>query len=527
MKTWMKSVLLASAVAAVCSHGSRADDLVIGARTEMASMDPHTLWSAATSQFYNHYLGYLVNIAPDNSVLPAIAESWEAQGDDLWVFKINPDAQWSDGTPIVASDVIASYERAINNPKGSYSGIFAGVDGFDAPDEHTLEIHTAGPYPTLPNMLTQVAVLPPSVIEGAEPGDFMTPKGNVGAAPYRFVEYVPGDHLTLERSETYFGDPALWDTVTFRFLTNPATRVTALLSGDVDMIDGVPPEDAAKLSDNPDFNVVSGPSDRVVFMTFDISRDVTPEAVDKNGDPLPENPFKDVRVRKAFALAINREAIAARAMDGMATPSNQIGTPTLGGFDPDYPPIGYDPEAAKKLLTEAGYPDGFGLTVACMNDRLVNDERICQIVAQMLQRIGIRTTVDIEPYSVFATKATCHCDDRRSFFMSTWASSAAGEVSMALLNLLHSYEPEKKLGTWNLGEYTNPALDEKIETLATVLDPDERHALEREAMRMAMDDYAVLPLHMQSVILAARKGLEPSVFGNEYTLANYVRPEGE
>ncbi|MBJ3778425.1 ABC transporter substrate-binding protein [Acuticoccus mangrovi] len=510
-------------IATGAASAAHADELTIGSRTEMSTMDPHALWSGTSAQFYNHYLGFLTNIGPDNSVLPAIAESWESEGENLWVFHINPDAVFQDGTKITAEDVIASYERAINSPKGSYGGLFAGVTGFSAPDPLTLEIHTERAYPTLPNAMTQIAVLPKSVNETATPEDFLTAKANVSAAPYKFIEYIPGDHLTVERNEAWFGTPAKWDRITFRFLSNPATRVTALLSGDVDLIDGVPPEDAARLRTDDRFNVVSGPSDRAVYMTFDLARDVTPYVADKaTGEPLPTNPFKDLRVREALSLAVDRRAITERAIDGMAEPANQVGTPTLGGFAEDYPPKAYDPARAKELLAEAGYPDGFALTVSCMQGRLVNDARVCQVLGQMFQRIGLDVTVDVEPYAVFITKATCHCDDRKSFFMSTWASSSAGEVGIALRNVLHSYEPDKKLGVWNLGEYSNPEVDALIEQFSTVLDQEKRRDMEKQAMRMAMDDLGVLPLHMQSVILAAKAGLKPTIFGNEYTLGDYV-----
>ncbi len=202
---------------------------------------------------------------------------------------------------------------------------------------------------------------------------------------------------------------------------------------------------------------------------------------------------------------------------------NQIGSDHLAGFNPTIPPAAYDPAEADKLLAEAGYPDGFALTVTCFSGRLLNDARVCQALGQMLQRVGMKMTVDVEPYQVLVTRNLCHCADRPSFFIATWSSAYVGEVLGAQSNIMHSYDKTMGRASWNLGEYSNPEVDGLLDKAETTTDDKERFRLEGEAMKIAMADVFVLPLHIQGVTLAARKGLHPTpVQQRVHTLADCV-----
>lgn len=499
-----------------------AADLIVGSRTEPAALDPHYLWGPVTNQLAYHYLGFMARTGPDGKLIPDIGQKWEAVGDNEWHFTMNPKAKFANGDPVTVSDAIASYQRAINLPSSSYKGLFARVERFEDMGNNILKIVTKTPDPTMPYALSQVAIIPKSITEKAASKDFLTPEFNISAGPYVFSKYVPGDRLELAANPSYVGPKAKWDHVTFRFLGDQAARVAALLSGSVDMIDGVFPDDATEISKRDNFKVVQASTERTVFMTFDLSRDVTPQAKALDGSPLPSNPFKDKRVRQALAYAINRDAIVARVLAGQGEPMNQIGSPKLSGFNPSIGKVPFDVEQSKKLLAEAGYPNGFTLTVTCFNGRLVNDARICQAIGQMLQRANLKVTVDVQPYQVLVSKVICHCDDRPSFFLSTWSSAYAGEVGAALQNVVHSYSKAEGRATWNLGDYSNQQVDKLIDQAMTTMDDAARFKLESEAMKLAMDDYFILPLHLQGVALAAKKGLTPTPFTNEYTLVDYV-----
>ncbi len=499
-----------------------AADLVIGTRTEPASLDPHYLWNPINNQLSYHYLGFMARTGPDGKLIPSIGLKWEAVGNNEWRFTMDSKAKFSNGDPVTVSDAIASYERAMDLPNSTYTGLFAHVERFEDGGNNVLKIVTKTPDPMMPYALSQVAIIPKSIADKATSKDFSTPEFNVSAGPYVFSKYVPGDRLELTANPGYFGPKAKWDHVTFRFLSDQAARVAALLSGSVDMIDGVLPDDASEISKRSDFKVVQASTERTVYMTFDLSRDVTPQVKALDGSPLSNNPFKDKRVRRAFAYAINRDAIVARVLAGQGEPMNQIGSPKLSGFNPGIATVPFDMAQSKKLLAEAGYPNGFALTVTCFSGRLVNDARICQAIGQMLERIGLKVTVDVQPYQVLLSKVICHCDDRPSFFMSTWSSAYAGEVGAALQNVVHSYSKAEGRATWNLGEYSNPQVDRLIDQAMGTMDNAARFKLEGEAMKLAMDDYFILPLHLQGVALAAKKGLTPTPFTNEYTMADYV-----
>jgi peptide/nickel transport system substrate-binding protein len=499
-------------------------ELRIGARTEPL-IDPHFIWSGASTQFHVQYFGFLTAVGPDDQLKPALAESWKVVSDGLWEFVLRPDLKFDNGQKLTTADVIASFERARTMPKGTFASLFSGVTAIAAVDDRTLHITTSRPYPTLPNSLSQVAIIPASIAKTATNADFTSGRASVGAGLYRFVEFVPGDRLVLERNEYFYGEKARWKRVVFRFLTNNAARVAALLSGDVDLIDGVPPEEVAHLRADARFTVISGPSDRLVYLTVDTERNPTPFITGNDGKPLAKNPLADVRVRRALSLAIDRNAIKAKVMDGLSYPTTQIATSRLGGYAKDIPPLTADIEKAKALLREAGWPDGFQLSLQCPNGRLINDAKLCQVLAQMFGRISVKTAVEVSPYSVYVSRMTNHTGERGSVFMSTWASSYAGENGAALENVLHSYNSEKKLGSWNLGHYDNPEVDALTEKSMATLDPAKRYAIQAEAMAIAMADVGVIPLHEQAVVLAARKGLTYPPYANEYTIANDVRPK--
>ncbi len=527
----MKRLFGSAAVALSLTIGIAApavsQELRIGARTEPASMDPHTIWSGASTQFYVQYLGFLVRTTPDNKLIPALAETFKPLSDNEWEFVLRPNIKFGNGEPVTVADVIASLNRARNNPRGSYASLFSGVTEFVEVDARTLRVKTSRPYPTLANSFSQIAILPASVIAKVATAEFGTAAANVGAGPYKFVSFTPGDRLVLERNDDYYGEKARWSKVTFRFLTNNAARVAALLAGDVDAIDGVPPEEIATLKAKPEFNVLSGPSDRAVYMSLDTERAPTPFIKGPNGEAIDKNPLADVRVRRALSMAVDREAIRDRVMDGLSYPVNQIGAPSLGGFNKDLLPVKSDPAGARKLLAEAGWPNGFSLKLQCPSGRLVNDARICQVLGQMFQRVGIKTEVEVSPYNVYISRMTNHAGERGSIFMSTWASSYAGEVGGALENVLHTYDKSRRLGAWNLGHYSNPSVDKLIVDSAIILDSTKRHADQAEAMRIAMEDVGVLPLHLQAVVVAVRKGLDATIYSNEYTIADAIRPLGE
>jgi peptide/nickel transport system substrate-binding protein len=521
MRCVVRCVLM-SVLAGMLSLPASAADLMIGARTELA-MDPHAQWLDTNTSYYNHVYGSLVRIDERSAIRPDLAESWKTVSDTEWQFNLRKGVTFHDGSALDAADIVASFQRARTLPTATspYTGAIATVKEVKALDPHTIAIMTTRPDPGLLHAIANIQIIP-SELAAATTDSFNTGKSVVGTGPYRFVSFKAGDRLELARNPSYWGPKPKWDRVTFRFIPDDAARVAALLGNDVDLIDFVPPRLVERIKSAPNADLFLGPSDRPIFLIPDTERDVSPFVKDRDGKPLAKNPLKDRRVREALALAIDRDLLTRRVMDGAATPSSQPTAPGFGGYNESLTVPAFDAARAKALLAEAGYPDGFGLTIHCTNDRYVNDEKVCQAVGQMLARVGLKMSVEALPRSVFFPVATNHTSDARySFMLLGWGNSSTGDAGV-VPNILHSLDRARGFGTWNLGHYANPAIDKVIEAAVSTMDLKQRYAGLAEAMKLAMEDRALVPLYTQSVILAGRKGLTYTTWANERTNAESV-----
>jgi ABC-type transport system substrate-binding protein len=295
---------------------------------------------------------------------------------------------------------------AVPNSPGSFATFTRQISGVTVVDAATLLIETKGTYPLLPNDLAQIPVISLARAEGRSTQDFNAGAAAIGTGPYKFVRWVPGDRLELARNDDYWGGRQPWEKVVVRFIPNAAARVAALLAGDVDMIDAVPTTDVARLRDNKAITIASATSNRAIFLNLDGSREVSPFVQDNQGQPLKPNPLRDVRVRQAISLAIDRELITKHVMEGQAIPAAQLVPRDFFGASARLAIVAADTVVAKRLMEAAGHKDGFLLTLHTPNDRYVNDAKIAQAIAQMLARIGIRINVEAMPYSVFATRSS-------------------------------------------------------------------------------------------------------------------------
>ena len=265
----------------------------------------------------------------------------------------------------------------------------------------------------------------------------------------------------------------------------------------------MPPADYAKLKNNKDITIFTTISNRMIHLHLDSSRDKSPFITDRAGKPLEKNPFKDARVRKAISKAINRPAIVERVMDGLAIPAGQLMPEGFFGVSPNLKPEPFDPEGARKLLAEAGYPDGFGITLHGPNNRYVNDDQIVQAVAQMLTRVGIATRVEALPFSVYVSRAA-----KLDFSAALlgWGVST-GEATYPLRSLVATYSQAKGFGTFNWGRYSNPQMDALLEQGLATVDNAKREKLLQQATELVINDTGLIPLHYQVNTWAARKGL--------------------
>jgi peptide/nickel transport system substrate-binding protein len=340
----------------------------------------------------------------------------------------------------------------------------------------------------------------------------------IGTGPYRFVRYARGDRVELARNDAYWEGRPAWDKVTLRILPSDPARTAALLAGDIDVIEHVPTADIARLRKNAQLRLEQTVSWRTIFLHVDQYRKQPPTVVVKGGKAAP-NPFMDQRVRRALSKAINRQALAERVMEGLAIPAGNIVSPGVFGHNADLKPEAYDPDGAKKLLAEAGYPNGFAVTLTGPNNRYINDEQVLQACAQMLARVGIRIAVEAAPMSVFLARVRAQ---ETSFALLGWGSFAA---DLALRSLIASPNTEKGHGTWNWGRYSNAKLDALVAQALATVDRGKREALAREASALALREVALIPLHHQIVSWAMRKNLSYTPRIDEFTLAHHFRPQ--
>jgi peptide/nickel transport system substrate-binding protein len=291
--------------------------------------------------------------------------------------------------------------------------------------------------------------------------------------------------------------------VTLRFIPNGATRIASLLSGDVQAIENVPTPDLNRVRNDASLSLFAKVSNRLIYLYPDAVRDKSPFVTDKEGKPLEKNPLRDPRVRTAISMAINREAIKDRVMDGLAGPTNNLVPINLFGYNPQLKDVKFDPEGARKLLAEAGYPNGFGLTLHTPNNRYVNDERISQTVAQMLTRIGIDTKIEGMPMAVYASRGS---KGEYSFGLLGWAAQT-GEASSPLRAIAACPDPGKGFGSANWLKYCNPKADQVLVKALSTVNDAERLKLLQEAAVHVVNDGGVIPLHHQVTTWAGKKGI--------------------
>ena len=515
---------LAAVILAVAVQPSFAQELRIGAAVEITSVDPLFHTFNPNNQLAWHVFDALVHQDSQQRLVPGLALSWKPISDTTWEFKLRPGVKFHDGTPLTADDVIFSIDRAdkVPNSPASFAIYSKAVKSIHVVDPLTLHIDTGTPYPLLPADLSTIAIQSRHAAAGKTTDDFNKGVAAIGTGPFKFVEWVPGDRLVLARNDDYWGPKPAWARVIFRPIPNSTARVAALLARDVDFIESVPTPDLTNLKRNAAVHLVETVSNRVIYLHLDSNRDKTPFVFDNSGKPLDKNPLKDVRVRKAMSKAINRQAIVERVMEGAAIAAGQLLPDGFFGVSPKLKPEPFDPEGAKKLLAEAGYPDGFRLTLHGPNDRFVNDEKIEQAIAQMLSRVGIKTDVVAMPQSTYFSRAS---NLEFSVMLLGWGADT-GEPSSPLKSLLATFDRSKGFGTANRGRYSNPKLDALLEEALTTVDDGKRSLLLQQATEAAIEDLGIIPLHYEVTIWGMRSDLTFQGNSDQYTLAFDIHPVG-
>lgn len=488
-----------------------AKTLRVANQGDALSLDPHSLNESLQLTVTGNVYEALTTFDKNLKLQPALATKWTQPSPTVWRFELRKGVTFHDGTPFTADDVIFSFARASGEGSDmrSYTNEFKEVRKVN---DHVIEIETKTPFPILPDVISLVYIMSKKWCEtnqATRPVDRRRGIENAasfranGTGPFRVRERQPNVRTTFARNGNYWGsaDKEMGNVteVIFTPIVNDATRVAALLSGEIDVMEPVPVQDADRLKTNANLKVMQGPELRTIFLGMDQSRDEL-----LYSDVKGKNPFKDKRVRQAFYQAIDIETIKTRVMRGAATPTALMVAPGIRGFNADLNKrLPYDEAAARRLLTEAGYPTGFGVTMNCPNDRYVNDGEICQAVTAMLARVGIRVTLAAETKGTYFPKIL-----RRdtSFYLLGWTPGTYDSHNP--LNALMRTPGAAGAGQFNLGSYSSKRVDDITMAVQSETDPAKRNALIAEAFKIHQDDIGHIPLHQQALAWGMRKNVE-------------------
>ena len=501
-KSFLATALLCAAL------GVSAQTVRVANQGDALSMDPHSLNESLQLDVLGNVYDALVLRDKDMSPVPGLATAWKQVSPTVWRFELRKNVQFHDGTPFTADDVLFSMARtqAEGSDMKSYTNDFKAVRKIDS---HTVEIETNKPFPILPDLMSRVMIMSKKWCEDNQATRPVDRRKGIehaasfranGTGPYRLRERQPGVRTTFVRNGNYWGKvEGNAQEVVFTPIGNDATRVAALLSGEVDVMEPVPLQDVDRVNASAHARVLSGPELRTIFLGMDQKRDELLYSSVKG-----KNPFKDKRVRQAFYQAIDIDGIKKTVMRGASAPTAEMVGPGINGFQPDLNKrLPYDPEAAKKLLAEAGYPSGFEVQMNCPNDRYVNDSRICQAVAANLSRIGVKINLAAETKGTYFPKIL-----RRdtSFYLLGWTPSTVDAHDP--LNAIMSCVDDKGAGQFNLGAYCNPKVDELARKVQQETDKSKRNAMIHEAFKIHQDDIGHIPLHQQALAWGVSKRVD-------------------
>ena len=521
MNKLLKASIVALLATTALAGSALARDLVIGRVAEQSSIDPHFNNAGNDTPTRKFIYDSLVDFDAKQNMYGTLALSWETVDPLTWIVHLRPNVKFHNGDVLTAEDVKFSIDRVptVPNSPSSWERLRGDIS-VEVVDDLTVKVTSATPSPLLIEQFGQIPIISKSAAENAETSDFNDGVAAIGTGPYKYVSWTRRDNVKFSRFDDYWGGKPEWDNVTMRFIPNAAARVAALLSGDVDVIDAVPIQDIPRIENDPNLRVWSTPTVRITYLVMDQGRDVTPFLTDTNGKPLTENPLRDQRVRSALSKLIDRETLVARVAGG-GSPAGQLIPKGQCGYNDSIEPTALDVDGAKALLAEAGYPDGFGLTIHASNDRFPQDAAVAQAIAQMWARGGIKINdVVTLPFATFTANAT---KQEYSVYQYAYNGSAPGATE-ALRAMLGTYDLSRGMGGVNRGRYSNADIDAKLEQASEEFDEATSCQLLEDAMKIGMDDVGVIPTYMQQSNWATKADVvfEPAV-GDE-TAIRFIHP---
>ncbi|MEY8799085.1 ABC transporter substrate-binding protein [Leisingera sp. XS_AS12] len=503
-KTGLKVALLGGMAAATLASTASAETVRWGAPRDIVSLDPYSYGDSYTINFLNHIYEGLVRFDRDLQIEPALAESWEIISPTTWRFSLRKGVKFHNGSDFTAEDVLASLTR-VSDESSPLKGNLPAYKSATVVDDHTIDIELTGAYPLLLNDLTNIhifdkdwlvennAEMPTDVSAGVE--GYATFNTN-GTGPFVLESRTPEAQTVLTVNEGWWDEPQHNLTrIEFQPVTSAATRVAALLSGEVDFVDSAPVQDLPRLSAAPNLKVLERTDLRTVMLGFNRRDELVAGG---------ENPLNDLRVRQAMQLAVDMDLIQSRVMRGKSRNAGTLVAPSIPGYSEALDSVvAADPDKARALLAEAGYEDGFEFDFVCTNESYVNEEQFCQAIASMWSRIGLSPRLDIGPTAKQTPK---RAGGKADVYTIGWATLPMLDTYSILVQMLHSKEGNS--GVFNWGNWSYPEIDKLTQAASVELDREKRLSMETEALRIAKEEIVMMPLHQQPMAWAVSADFE-------------------
>ncbi len=510
MGTFIRTIVKAFAAAAIVATTSIAAHAVTlrwAAQNDILTLDPHSQNHATTNAILMHAYEGLTRYGPKYEVEPALAASWTQTSPTQVRFELRKGVRFHDGTPFTADDVVFSFGR-IKQPQGTMAIYVTGISEIKKVDDHTVDVIMSAPNPILLRNIIDFRIMSKAWAEKngtANVQDYKAKEDNfasrnvMGTGAYRITGWTPDQKVSMTRNTAWWDKHGgNVDEVVYTPIKSDPTRVAALLAGDVDMLTDLPVQDVARLRADAKIDIVDGAEVRTIFFAPDMHSDEL-----KYSSVKGKNPFKDKRVREALSIAIDRESIKRNTMRGLSIPAGIMVAPGVNGYAADIDTVVKpDPDRAKKLLADAGYPDGFELQLNCPNNRYVNDEEICSTVISMWARVGIKARLASESMATFIQKVQ---NFDTSIYLLGWGV-ATYDAQYTLQSLVRTKTTGAD-GNFNFGRITDPTIDRLVDGMKTETDIGKRNAMIRDALVRTRDEVLLIPLHHQMRPWAMKKGV--------------------
>ncbi len=484
-------------VAAAAMATAQAQTLRWAAQNDILTMDPHSQNHATTNTILNHTYEGLTRYGVNYEIEPSLATKWTFISPTQVRFELRKGVKFQDGSPFTADDVLFSFER-IRQPQGTMGIYVAGVSDIKKVDSHTVDLILAGPNPILLRNLAYFFIMSKSWAEKnntvktqdykAKEENFAS-RNSMGTGSYRVVGWQPEQKITMTLNTDWWDKPmGNVKELVYTPIKSDPTRVAALLSGDIDLLTDIPTQDVSRLRTDPKLKILDGPEVRTMFLVLDSG---SPEL--KYSNVKGKNPFADKRVRQALSMVIDREAIKRNTMRGLSIPAGILVAPGVNGHEAalDVPPK-VDIDGAKKLLADAGYPDGFEFRLNCPNNRYVNDEEVCQAIVAMWARIGVKAPLIAENFATFSQKFQ---NFDTSAYLLGWGV-ATYDAQYTIQSIVRTRTSGAD-GNFNFGRISDPVVDKLSDAMKVEVDVAKRNAMLREALVRIKDEVLVIPLHHQ------------------------------